>query len=115
MDLLLQKNLALTQSTLDITDAYDTSINNWIHEIERLYRLYGESNLIPADAKESLRAEHDLWGKYQEGHLCASRSMHSLPAGTMWNIKASEHAHALIREHAFLLQDFMHPIAAGRE
>ena len=111
LDLLLKRNLELAVTTMDIVEAYDTSIAHWQAEIERFYRQYLNSEQLPSKAKEAIRSEQDLWARFREGHIRATGELYSVPSGTMWTIKGSEHCHALIRGQAVLLQELVEVLA----
>jgi uncharacterized protein YecT (DUF1311 family) len=107
LDLLLEQNLQLDYSTMDIVEALNRSSTHWEEESDRLYLLYLESEQVPPAAKEAIRAEQAAWLRFRDEHAKAAGSLYSLPGGTMWRIKASEHYHALLRGQARRLQDLL--------
>ena len=111
LDILLQRNLGLTRTTLDIIEAYDASTARWKKEIDRLYLVYLEYDQIPAADKVTIRKERALWDQFLDGHDRVAGCLYSLPDGTMWSIKAAEHDNALIKSQACRLQDLLYPLA----
>jgi uncharacterized protein YecT (DUF1311 family) len=107
LDLLLEQNLQLDYSTMDIVEALNRSSTHWEEEIDRLYLLYLESEQVPTAAKAAIQAERAAWVRFRDGHAKAAGSLYSLPSGTMWEIKGSEHYHALVRDQACRLQDLL--------
>lgn len=105
LDVLLARNLALTRTTLDIVESYRASATRWERETERLYNLYLSSSALSSEVKNDLRAERSAWERFRDLHTKATGDLYSLPIGTMWEIKAAEHRHALIRSQAMRLQE----------
>jgi hypothetical protein len=113
LDVILRKNLALTQSTIDMIEAYRSNALRWEKEIERLYRLYLESERTTSEQRRTIMAERAAWLKYREAHDAFAGSLVTRSNGTMWTIRGMEHDHALCRDQAHHLQALLEVLAAS--
>ena len=110
LDILLNRNLELTRSTMDMVEAYGESIRHWEAEVDRLYVLFQESGKLTLAQKKSLGAERSAWNKYRSAHSSFTGGLIQRTSGTMWNIKSMEYALAVVKSQASHLQSLVEVI-----
>jgi hypothetical protein len=113
LDVILRRNLELTQSTVDISEAYQANGLRWVAEIDRLYRLYLESDRTTTGQRRFIMAEKAAWLKYRAAHDDFAGSLVARSNGTMWTIRVKEHDHAHCRDQAHHLQALLEVLAAS--